>query len=75
VSVNETLRRTVVTALTTLLALTALAVFGGPVIRGFALAMIWGVCIGTYSSVYIAAPVLLQLRVRAEDVVGEAEAT
>jgi preprotein translocase subunit SecF len=50
-SINETLARTVMTSGTTLLALLALAIFGGPVIRGFTIAMIWGVLIGTYSSV------------------------
>lgn len=63
-SVNDTLSRTTLTSLTTLLALTALAVVGGPVIAGFVLAMIWGVLIGTYSSVFVAAPILLYLGVR-----------
>jgi len=58
-SLNETLARTVMTALTTLLALFALYFFGGEVISGFTLAMIWGVFVGTYSSVFIAAPVLI----------------
>lgn len=61
-SLNETLSRTVNTALTTLLALGALYIFGGEVIAPFVLAMIWGVLIGTYSSVFIAAPFLLYLR-------------
>jgi len=63
-SVNQTLSRTVMTSLTTLLALIALAVFGGSVIAGFTMAMIWGVVIGTYSSVFVAAPILLLLGVR-----------
>lgn len=63
-AVNETLSRTVVTAVTTLLALVALYVFGGEVIRGFTFAMIWGVIIGTYSSVFVAAPILLVLGVK-----------
>jgi preprotein translocase subunit SecF len=63
-SVNGTLSRTVVTSLTTLLALGAIYVFGGEVIRGFAFALIWGVVIGTYSSVFIAAPVLMMLGMR-----------
>ena len=63
-SVNQTLSRTVMTSLTTLLALIALAVFGGAVIAGFTMAMIWGVVIGTYSSVFVAAPILLLLGVR-----------
>lgn len=61
VSINDTLSRTVMTSVTTLLALVALFVFGGEVIRGFAFAMIWGVVIGTYSSIFVAAPVLILL--------------
>jgi preprotein translocase subunit SecF len=67
-SVNETLARTVMTSLTTLLAILALVIFGGPVIRGFAIAMTWGVLIGTYSSVYVASPMVLHLRLRREGV-------
>lgn len=63
-SINETLSRTVMTSLTTLLALIALFVFGGDVIRGFVFAMIWGVVVGTYSSVFIAAPLLMRLGVK-----------
>jgi preprotein translocase SecF subunit len=65
-SVNETLARTTMTSFTTLLALLALAVVGGPVIRDFTIAMIWGVLIGTYSTVYVAAPMLLHLHLRRE---------
>jgi preprotein translocase SecF subunit len=65
-SINDTLSRTTLTSVTTLLALIALAVVGGPVIAGFVLAMIWGVVIGTYSSIFVAAPVLLYLGVRRE---------
>jgi preprotein translocase SecF subunit len=61
-SLNETLSRTVNTGLTVLLALLALYFFGGKVIAPFVLAMIWGVLVGTYSSVFIAAPFLLYLR-------------
>ncbi|MHA3980321.1 protein translocase subunit SecF [Halovulum sp. GXIMD14794] len=57
-SINETLSRTVMTSLTTLLALIALYVLGGDVIRGFTFAMIWGVIVGTYSSVFVASPIL-----------------
>ena len=64
VSANATLSRTFMTSLTTLLALLALAILGGPIIRDFALAMIWGVVIGTYSSIFIAVPALLFLRLR-----------
>ncbi|WP_169568856.1 protein translocase subunit SecF [Sneathiella limimaris] len=60
-SINETLSRTVITSLTTLLALVALFIFGGEVIRGFATAMIFGVIVGTYSSIFVAAPILLQI--------------
>lgn len=60
-SINETLSRTVMTSVTTLLALIALYIFGGEVIRGFATAMIFGVVVGTYSSIFVAAPILLQI--------------
>ncbi len=65
-SINDTLSRTTLTSVTTMLALVALVVVGGPVIAGFVLAMIWGVVIGTYSSIFVAAPVLLYLGVRRE---------
>ena len=60
-SLNGTLSRTVITSLTTLLALLALLIFGGSVISGFIIALIWGVVIGTYSSLYIASPVLMMI--------------
>jgi preprotein translocase SecF subunit len=63
-SINETLARTLATSLTTLLALVALYLFGGEVIRGFTIIMIWGVVIGTYSTIYIATPVLYYLNLR-----------
>ncbi len=63
-SVNETLSRTTQTSLTTMLALLALFFFGGEVIRSFVAAMIFGVAIGTYSSIYIAAPVLIYFKLR-----------
>lgn len=63
-SVNETLSRTIMTSLTTLLALTALYVLGGEVLRGFTFAMMWGVVIGTYSSVFVAAAALLWFGVK-----------
>ncbi|WP_310620387.1 protein translocase subunit SecF [Flexibacterium corallicola] len=63
-SINETLSRTTMTSFTTLLALFALAIFGGEVIRSFVLAMIFGVVIGTYSSIFLAAPLLLLMRLR-----------
>ena len=58
-SVNETLSRTVMTSVTTLLALLSLYILGGEVIRGFSFAMIWGVLVGTYSSICLAVPLLL----------------
>ena len=63
-SINGTLSRTVMTSVTTLIALLALFVFGGDVIRGFVFAMIWGVIVGTYSSVFIATNILLRLGVK-----------
>ncbi len=63
-SINETLSRTILTSVTTLIALGSLYAFGGEVIRGFTFAMIWGVVVGTYSSIFIAAPVLLMLGVK-----------
>lgn len=63
-SLNETLSRTIVTSVTTLIALISLYIFGGEVIRGFTFAMIWGVLIGTYSSIYIAGPLLVVLGVK-----------
>jgi preprotein translocase subunit SecF/SecD/SecF fusion protein len=57
-SINETLSRTLMTSATTLVVLTALYVFGGEVIRNFSFAMLFGVIIGTYSSIFIAAPIL-----------------
>jgi preprotein translocase subunit SecF len=73
-SINETLARTVMTSLTTLLALLALVLFGGPVIRDFTIAMIWGVVIGSYSTVYVASPIVLHLDLRREPVAQPAEA-
>jgi len=64
ISINETLSRTFMTSVTTLLALIALFVLGGDVIRGFVFAMIWGVIIGTYSSIFVASAVLLYLGVK-----------
>jgi preprotein translocase subunit SecF len=63
-SINSTLSRTVMTSVTTILALLALVLFGGPVIEGFAYAMMFGVVVGTYSSIFIAAPVLIYLGVK-----------
>jgi len=65
-SINETFSRTMMTALTTLIALVALFVFGGDVIRVFTFTMIFGVFVGTYSSIYIGAPVLMAVGVSRE---------
>ena len=76
-SVNDTLSRTLMTSVTTLLALVALWALGGPVIADFCFAMIWGVLVGTYSSVFVAAPLLINFRLdrltnRQEDTAVEA---
>ncbi|GAB5376942.1 MAG: hypothetical protein AcusKO_34040 [Acuticoccus sp.] len=63
-SINQMLSRTLMTSITTLLALVALFVFGGAVIRSFTFAMIWGVVVGTFSSIFIAAPLLITLGLR-----------
>src|SRR6056297_582054 len=63
-SINETLSRTLMTSVTTMLALLALFILGGDVIRGFVFAMMWGVVIGTYSSIFVASTVLLVLGVK-----------
>ena len=65
-SINNTLSRTVVTSGTTLLVVVVLFIFGGEVLRGFAFGLILGVTIGTYSSVFVASPVVVELRVRAK---------
>jgi len=64
ISINETLSRTVMTSVTTLLALISLFILGGDVIRGFVFAMIWGVIVGTYSSIFVASAILLFLGVK-----------
>ncbi len=66
-SINQTLARTIMTSVTTLLALIALWVFGGEVIRGFVNALIFGIVIGTYSSMYVASPILLLMNVRRKE--------
>jgi preprotein translocase subunit SecD len=75
-ALNKTLSRTMMTSLTTLLALIALYVLGGPVMQGFTFAMIWGVVVGTYSSVFVAAPILEYLGVKRDwsKVTGEGPA-
>ena len=67
ISLSQTLGRTLVTSLTTLLVLVALAVFGGEMIHGFAVALLVGVFVGTYSSIYVAANILIMLGICKED--------
>ena len=70
-SINETLSRTIITSATTLLALISIFIFGGEILKGFSLAMILGVIFGTYSSIYIANPVLVKLRVSQKTILKE----
>ena len=63
-SINDTLSRTIMTSVTTMLALLALYIWGGAGLHGFAFAMIWGVLVGTYSSIFVASPVLMLLGVK-----------
>ena len=72
-SINETLSRTIITSLTTLLALISIFVLGGEILRGFALAMIIGVIIGTYSSIFVASPILKYLNVSYKTIAKEQE--
>lgn len=72
-SINQTLSRTLMTSLTTLMALVILYFFGGPVLRNFSLAMIIGIVIGTYSSIYIASSSALLLGVNREDLLPKAK--
>ncbi|MDA9071668.1 protein translocase subunit SecF [Candidatus Pelagibacter sp.] len=71
ISINETLSRTIITSVTTLLALVSIYLFGGEILRGFSLAMILGVIFGTYSSIFIANPVLVKLRVSQKTILKE----
>ncbi|PHZ86208.1 protein translocase subunit SecF [Paremcibacter congregatus] len=66
-SINDTLSRTVMTSLTTLIALASLFFLGGEGIHGFSAAMIWGIFVGTYSSIFIAAPILLWVELRRDE--------
>ena len=63
VSINETLSRTLITSATTLLALLSIFIFGGEILKGFSFAMIVGVIIGTYSSIFVASPILKYFKV------------
>ncbi|HJN83998.1 MAG TPA: protein translocase subunit SecF [Candidatus Pelagibacter bacterium] len=71
ISINETLSRTIITSVTTLLALISIYVFGGEILKGFSLAMILGVIFGTYSSIYIANPILIYLNVSQKTILRE----
>ena len=72
-SINETLSRTIITSVTTLLALGSIYVLGGEILKGFSLAMIIGVIIGTYSSIFVASPILKYLRVSYKSIAKEEE--
>ena len=73
ISINETLSRTLITSITTLLALFAIFFFGGEILKGFSLAMIFGVIFGTYSSIYIANTILVRLNVSQKTILKEEE--
>ena len=71
ISINETLSRTIITSITTLLALLSIYIFGGEILKGFSLAMILGVIFGTYSSIFIANPILVYLKVSQKTILKE----
>ena len=71
ISINETLSRTLITSITTLLALLSIFFFGGEILKGFSLAMIFGVIFGTYSSIYIANTILVRLNVSQKTILRE----
>ena len=73
ISINETLSRTLITSITTLLALLSIFFFGGEILKGFSLAMIFGVIFGTYSSIYIANTILVRLNVSQKTILKEDE--
>ena len=73
ISINQTLSRTLITSGTTLLAVLALLIFGGPIIRNFSVALLIGILVGTYSSIYIASSTALQLGVSREDLLPQAK--
>tara|TARA_Y100000758_G_scaffold51637_1_gene33067 strand:+ start:381 stop:824 length:444 start_codon:yes stop_codon:yes gene_type:complete len=66
-AINQTLRRTLLTSLTTLLVVVTLILLGGEIIKGFAVALFIGILVGTYSSVFVASPVVLSLRITRDD--------
>ena len=71
IAINETLSRTIITSITTLLALVSIFIFGGAILKGFSFAMILGVIIGTYSSIYIANPILVRLNISQKTILKE----
>ena len=71
VSINETLSRTLITSATTLLALLSIFIFGGEILKGFSFAMIVGVIIGTYSSIFVASPILTYTKVSQKTILKE----
>jgi len=73
ISINETLSRTLITSITTLLALLSIFFFGGEILKGFSLAMIFGVIFGTYSSIYIANTILVRLKVSQKTILKDEE--
>ena len=73
ISINETLSRTLITSITTLLALISIFLFGGEILKGFSLAMIFGVIFGTYSSIYIANTILVRLKVSQKTILKDEE--
>src|SRR6266540_7198197 len=74
-ALNETLSRTILTVSTVALAILALLFFGGQVLRGFSIAMLWGMAIGTYSSLFIAAPLLYYIQPNRRAIARAADAT
>ena len=66
-AINQTLRRTLLTSLTTLLVVVTLILLGGEIIKGFAVALFIGILVGTYSSIFVASPVVLSLRITRDD--------
>ena len=71
ISINETLSRTIITSITTLLALLSIFIFGGAILKGFSFDMILGVIVGTYYSIYIANPILVRLNVSQKTILKE----
>ena len=71
ISTNETLSRTLITSITTLLALFSIYIFGGAILKGFSFAMIVGVIVGTYSSIFVATPILNYTKVTQKTILKE----